>query len=438
MKYQVDKERLIQLIYSRPSFLKAITNLTEDFCIALFKNANENTSNISDIYGAIPYRVKTLKVTQAYIHIPINRNHWRGCCFDINLIPNEHLAKLSAKDRHYIITRHDCNHIEKLPIPTKAEWVLAITNDYDNFEKVPAEVWTQDLVLSIIKKAKEDSHINLSECNFDFPRIWTSDFARLAVSHNPEALYCLPKRFITGEILAIAFASKGMDLEGADIPEEVWNQTLADQAVQNIGKNISFIPPNYLTPDNKKEAARQGYFLETLDESYPLLVAYTACNSIGLMNKRIKELICKLKDKEAFILDVVMETVESDRGFQCMDNFKEMQLPISSDLWVKILKLMPSALRKSDKSDQTDAMIDAFLSAATPEVIDYCATYINLGKIRAHHAPLLIGCKHVIIQEAIKKHLKNESNPATEDTIEINLAPSEYAKVKGLLQPEKD
>jgi hypothetical protein len=75
-----------------------------------------------------------------------------------------------------------------------------------------------------------------------------------------------------------------------------------------------------------------------------------------------------------------------------------------------------------------------FLNTATAEQIDKCAESINLGKIKAQHAPLLIECENALMVEIRNKFFKASAlNTVSGNLIEVDMAPSEFAKIKKLV-----
>lgn len=429
MKYIVDRKKFADLLGKRPALVKA-ARLTENTCAKLIYEVSPYKR--SDVYEYLPENLKTLKVTRAYIKSFRKEDEGRGL-FKYDSIPLHIRKKLEPSERLAILNINK-NLIKKFDSPTKEEWEFVISEGYQDVENVPADVWTQDLIL----KAFENIHYwrYTNELFSSLENIWSEDFVRKVVSKNPNLINLVPSKFITKEVLAIVLsANERIELKDIQIPADAWTQELADAAVKNYGGDITCIPQKFINDNNKKEAARQGFFNEVNDKSYPVLVAYVAHNWFN------KQLLESVEDKEKLVIDVLMEAVSNNPNpVRALGNFiEEMEMNISEDLWIKILKILPEALNLIPKNNQTEAIINAFMDVSTPEIIDKCAEHIDLRKLKAKDMPLLINCKSRIIAGLMEKFMKcdcEDMKAPSDECIEIDVAPSEYMKIKRWFQEE--
>ena len=420
MKYLVDKKKFVKLLRERPALARTIVTPTENFALSCFhleKDERAWGAKFEEIYIELPKELKTLAVTRKFIKTA------RG--LTVSNIPKDILLKLSKQDRLKTL-EHSHRNIEDLPNPTYEEWLYVISNGYRNHENIPADMWTEELALEVAKQGAVNYNGHFES---KFPdHLWNQDFAVKVVTAHVDTLDVVPSHLINNEVLRICLER---DLSDIKIPESAWDQATAESAATLNSYNIQFIPEQYITEKVNILAATKGISYSFLTiKTYPVLVAYVANNTNGGEEKEkvIKD-VHKIKDKEAFILDVLK--ARSDDKETCLFN---LGLEISEDLWLKIIKVDPELIRSINRCDQTPEMVDAFLGMATPKVIDKCAESINLGKIKAQHAPFLIECENVLIQEIRNKFLKaGEVHTETNETIEVDMAPSEYAKIKGIL-----
>lgn len=419
MKYLVNKKKFAKLLRERPALARTIVTPTENFALSCFhleKDERAWGAKFEELYIELPKKLKTLAVTRKFIKA--------ARALTVSNIPRDILLKLSKQERLQIL-EHSNRNIEDLPNPTYEEWLYVISNGYRNHENIPADMWTEELALEVAKQGAVNYNGHFES---KFPdHLWNQNFAIKVVTAHVDTLDVVPTHLINNEVLRICL---GRDLGDIKIPESAWDQSTAENAMELHPNNIQYIPKQYITEKVNIIAATKGISYEFLTiKTYPVLVAYVANNMNGSTERdEVIEAVHKIKDKETFILDVLKaEACSSALIFN-------LGLEIPEDLWLKIIKASPERIEKIQRCDQTTAMVDAFLGTATSEVIDKCAESINLGKIKAHHAPFLIGCENVLIQEIRNKFLKaGEVHTETNETIEVDMAPSEYAKIKGIL-----
>jgi hypothetical protein len=420
MKYLVNKKKFARLLRERPALARTIVTPTENFALSCFhleKDERAWGAKFEELYIELPKELKTLAVTRKFIKT--------ARALTVSNIPLDILLKLSKQDRLQIL-EHSHRNIEDLPNSTYEEWLYVISNGYRNHENIPADMWTEELALEVAKQGAVNYNGHFES---KFPdHLWNQDFAIKVVTAHVDTLDVVPTHLINNEVLRICL---GRDLGDIKIPKSAWDQSTAENAMELHPSNIQYIPKQYITEKINIIAATKGIFYKLLTiKTYPVLVAYVANNTNGSSEREeVAKAVHKIKDKETFIQDV-LKVVDDDRS-TCLFN---LGLEISEDLWLKIIKASPELIKRINRCDQTPAMVDAFLGTATSEVIDKCAESINLGKIKAQHAPFLIGCENVLIQEIRNKFLKaGEVHTETIETIEVDMAPSEYAKIKGIL-----
>jgi hypothetical protein len=417
MKYLVNKKKFAKLLRDRPALVRTVVAPTEDFALACFhleKDERTWRAKFEEIYMELPIELKTLAVTRAILKTDNG--------ISISNIPRNILLKFTATDRLRLLGK-GVRVIEELPNPTYTEWLFALSNGYTNLENVPENIWTEETALVAIKLGFQHHESFL----FNFPdRLWNQAFAIKAVATNTAVLNVVPTHLINNDVLN---ACLERDLKGIKIPESAWDQDTAERAVATYSTNIQFIPEQYVTEKVNLIAATKGVFFGYLTiKTYPVLVAFVANNTF-LSSERDKLIkIVRKLNKETFILDVLK--TQEDRSTCLFD----LGLEITEALWLKMLKFDPELIKKIPRCDQTPDMVDVFLNSATAEEIDRYVENLNLGKVKAHHAPLLIGCENVLIQEIRNKFLKaNEVHTETDELIEVDMAPSEYAKIKKIV-----
>ena len=419
MKYQVDREKLISFIHSRPAMVKNVTNITEDLAMELFGTKKDYSHKFVDIYGYLPEAAKTLKVTRRFIKIS---DSYR---FHINDIPDEIKKQLTKNDRVDIINKQDST-ILNLPDPTVDEWTQAIEGGFNNLDNIPRDIWTKEMLFAYINNTCGD----INDIKDIAMPLWTEDLALKCAEVDSSTLEILPPRYLTKPVVTAALATSNeycLDECHENIPDESWDEKLATKAVESTPYNISYIPARLITEKLCIAAARGISFEELPIKTYPVLIAYVA-GKPALGEEAVKKFRKALKPYESFklIMDVLI-------AGGCIRTLLSLGYTIDEDTWMKILDLDPAYIQNIEKCDQTDDIIDKFFSMANAELIDDKAEAINLIKIKARHAPMLINCQNRLMVEIMNKYLKGDQTDTSDSTIEIDVPPSEYAKIKSLL-----
>jgi hypothetical protein len=418
MKYQVDREKLVSFIHNRPAMVKNVTNVTEEFALGLFKE-NDYNNKATEIYGYLPEAIKTLKITRKFIK---TASSYR---FHINDIPDEIKKQLTKNDREDMLNKR-VDTILDLPNPTVDEWTHALQGGFSDLNKIPRDIWTKEMVFAYIDKSYSD----LEDIKDIAMPLWTEDLALKCAKVEAQTLDILPPSMLTKWVVEAALFKQGgycLDDCYKNIPDESWDEELVAKAVESTPYNIKYVPARFITEELCVAAARDVRFDELPIQTYPVLVAYAAGDP-GLGEEAVKKFrkAAKSYDPYKFIMDVI--AAEGNiKTLLCL-GYK-----IDEDTWLKILDINPAYIQDIEKANQTDAIIDKFFSLANAKLIDEKANAINLIKIKAHHAPMLINCENRLMIEIMNKYLKGDQTDKTEDTIEIDVPPSEYAKIKSQL-----
>ena len=419
MKYLVDKIKLIKFLQGRPAMLDKVENIDEQFCMQLFTKEsdryNRYGNKFEDLYERLPVKFRTLKVTKAYIATnPYN----------FKLVPRDQLSQLDKASRMKMIKRYPLQIFE-LPNPTNDEWLEAMDQGYNIVDKIPEDVWTVDMYLAAIKG---NSVNNLPNIPLEK---WTEDLAKTLVTANKLCLESVPAHLITREVLALGVKQ---DLSRLTIPEAVWDRGLVEQAIEYQASNFFCVPRHLTNRADVIMAAKQGLdWMSLPDHDYELLVYYCSSKSLAFCgsgsedDKKRCHARKFIKNDRKFILDVLA----ADGS---LDVINRLGIEIPKDYWPDMIEAKPELIKSIEKIDQTVEMVSRFLMCATTEQKDQYDNHINLGKIREEDVPFLINCNSALLQETIKKHFKHDGkNQVTATTMEMSLAPSEFARLKGLL-----
>lgn len=411
MKYFVNIDKLAEFIGKRPGLIKKILNPTEELLVKAISSSPDSKKFLS----FIPMNLRTLAVVRGYI----NSRRYYG--INMKSIPQNVINQFTQEDKNNILESR-CGLIEEFQNPTKDDWLFALKKGYKNFEKVPKNIWNQDLVLEVL----EDCKYNVVDFKFDIPGLWTEDFALKVLDISNVFLKLVPKSLITRPVLTSGLRER-IDLEGIDIPDSSWTEELADQALECSSCNWRSLPIKYLTKERIcKIAKEEGVWDELPIKDYDVFVAYiSGCDKDNIPDIKIIDYSKKFNIKK-FVTDVTKAGAHP--GI-----FEALEIKLTKELWLDILTANPENIRYIDKIDQTETMVDVVLNNANIETLDSLDRFINMGKIKAHHAPLLLESKSPFFREIVRKHLQGIGSQSA-GTVEIDLAPTDYAKFKHLLE----
>ena len=416
MKYQVNRKKLISFLHERPAMIKMVTKVTEELAQDILKGLSNYSSRPADFYRNLPAELKTMRMARTYMGQTANYR------FDIDALTEENKKELTKAERKKLLGNNN-GIITALPDPTPAEWLLAIVGGFNDLAQIPKDVWSKRHALAYIKKRYGAIDGEFLQIIFPY---WDREFALNVVEANKEMLEHVPTYLLTNEVLKAAVQSHiDLDFRSSSfkIPDEAWDQEAADLACQCIS-NIRIVPRQFRTEELCIEAASRGIYEDLPFHTLPVLMAY-AKEVRNNFDKGLKVLgINKLvEDRVQFALDIF----KADGSLASFKHF----VTVDEAMWLQILEINPGMIKEIEKASQTDAIIDKFFSVATPDVIDSHAKSINLTKVKSHHAPFLINCQNSLLVEVMNKFLRGdqESTQSTE-LIEIDLAPSEFSKIK--------
>lgn len=415
MKYQVDQDKLAHFIASRPAMIRHVTTLTEAFILKIFQGIRGKA--VVALYDLLPIEFKTMDVTRKYI------DKAASYYFDYSLIPRAIEDQLTKNDRLNLIEK-GVHNIEEMYNVTSEEWQFAIEHNYTNFDNIPRELWTKDLVLMVVSKPTSDYVLSFFK---DLP-LWDEEFAERIVSQKSEALEIVPPHLISNKVLR-----QGCDqnLKGIQIPTSSWDLYTAAAAVEACSDNIKCIPSHLITREMINRSAMDGMWDELPSgKDYEAFVHYMAGNNNSASYQTPDKSTLKWA-KRVNPQKFIPETV----ALGCTPyTLTRYGFTLTEELWVKILTIKPEFLADVPKSEQTDEMIEAFFAHADHLLMDRLKDSINLGRIKAYHAPLLVNCESELLVEIRNKFLKGDEMDAGANEVEINISPSQFAKIRYYLK----
>jgi hypothetical protein len=417
MKYQVDIDKMANFLRNRPAMVKVLTNLTEGFVLKVLSKEFHRRQKTVDFYRALPIELKTLEVTRMYI---ASCSSW---CLDYSVIPQAIREQLTSDDRKAMLEKKT-SIIDELNDATPTEWEHALEHGYRNYHHIPKNLWTKKLILLVAKENSYDFDLDLAQ----MPITWDETFAEALVDVNHKALKEIPVHVISNRVFKKACRQ---NLSGIQIPTDAWDGDCIKEALECQASNIKYIPNHLITKEIVFKCAEEGVWEDLPYRDYDVLVHYISGNPHSWNNpKGLMEMLSKVNPKK-FISDAIKLGADPS-------TIKSFGFTITEDLWQTIIEINPRHLKEIPKADQSEAIIETFFSNAGYEIIDDLQNHINLGKIKAHHAPLLVNCRSGLITEIRNKFMKGDQEKGGDNTIEIDVSPSEFAKIKGLLIDSKE
>lgn len=438
MIYNVDKEKFLKLLLGRPALIKKITGLDESV-------ATECVEFCSNCYDFLPTNLKeSVKVVRAYI----KDNKYR---LKMREIPKCTLKQLTVTERKNLIDwSSNGNFIKELPDPEYEEWLHAASCGFNTIEEIPEQYRGRK---SLYMKMAEGLKSGFHDPDYTIPeKLWENETEGNKAAVEIVTLFdrmfkAIPKKHITNDILKATLQGE-LYLKRNDIPDSAWDQLTADLAVNANTSNIEYVPERFVTESMAIQAARNGVSIHKMISHIPdkEFTRTVLINIIAHSTTPFSENDTDYLPDEINSLDFQIE-VAKENGLEGLTGIEDF---IKPEYRTELLKICPEFIKIIPKLEQNDKIIDAFLSKATAEIIDDCANHINLGKIKKHHAPLLIGCTKNLILGVMEKKLrgcqrKKTTTPTeiiktekTTHTIEINVAPSDFAKIRDNLKDKND
>jgi len=459
MKYNVDKKKFAKLLINRPTVIKKVSSLDEDMAAYLI----EASPTCYQHLGSAVLRA-SIKVVRAYIKRlwqeadPYNSSLHHH--IDIRLIPRDTLRRLEMKERKMLLKRKTHAMVDIMrSYLTYDEWLYAVENG-QTIRDVPEEYWKRTTLWRAYAKQIKGAdsgkkHVLLPDVYWEKDSQKASESLVDMVRDCPFFVTVIPPKRVTKEHLMATFQSgKEIHLgeDYRDIPTSSWDRGVAVLAINSDRRNIDIIPTNLLTEDDALRTAQEslcGFIPEKL-LTRKVKISIAAHKHMEYSSGKDSDY--RRSDAEHFpeLNDVSFQlavvSLENKHGPQRgVRNIQEFVTPANRTL---ILEANPYFMQFIPKLEQTDEIINIFLSKATPKVLDDMAEYINMGKIKKSHAPLLIGCTNNLILSTAEKKLKRtrRTKNATEhietkkntNTVEITVAPVEFAKIRTQLDRYKD
>lgn len=448
MRYNVDKEKFKRLLVDRPTLIKKITSLDADTA-AYFIGGSKRC------YEFLSFELKaSVKVVKAYMK-QVGDDSYNSYynSFDYQKIPHSVLDKLSLTERKILIkagSGYDPTYIRSFPNKSFEEWKHAVKHGF-HIKEVPEQYYTEVTLYEALAEHIKDNtgiiHDNIPEKFWENAQAdqHITDLIRIV----PHFIKVIPPKRITKDHLIAAFQSGEINLgdeeEYRQIPSNSWDKGVVALALNKKPKNIGIIPPSLLTETDAINVAKASVHMSQIPEQVltrkvKIHIAAnhtTSYDSVGPFNSR--------NDADDFpeLLDIdfLCDVAKEDDG-KAVKNIWKFVKP---EYRIRVLETSPYFIEFIPKKEQTDKMIDILLDNATSEDLDNLDTFINLGKIKKHHAPLFIGCESNLLLTTVEKKFKGAQRKMSDEeakalktnktafSVEINVAPVDFAKIKDQL-----
>ena len=286
-----------------------------------------------------------------------------------------------------------------------------------SYEDIPERFRTEPMLAALLTARVSYSNIIPDEA-------YTDGIVDLALSLNAEILNQIPIRFITLARVQKAFQTTLRELT-RDIPAEALTPDLVTQIVsfEGFGGNISHLPKELRTKADcliavKDDGMNICYVPKPLVDEEMLLIALSTKSFLSNKFEFIPPLLREqIKKSNKFLFTIAqIDASSSEKHCIGIENCRVIR-PILPETWVKVLEICPKALYLIEKTDQTDAMINAFFQNASLETIDHLHPKVNLQRLKAEHVPFLMGTtvplfKDFITRKMQRKPKKNNSKEA--------------------------
>jgi hypothetical protein len=411
MKYQVSKEKVLEVLRRHPALIKSINNLTEKDLAKLF------TAN-SGCYKYTPPELKTAKNTYPFL-IQI-----RWISRDLlESIPPRVYGEFTAKQRAELLKK-DEDFSQHLPNMSVDEWMLAI-GPGSTLDHIPDDILQVPAIQDAMAMHGSFTEENLSKMD-------EATLIRL-VGINLDVYNEIPPSLITAAILEKAVAGKmnNRRIDISKVPKSVWTFDLLKATLSDHEKFYGDWPKSLLKEELCILLAQRNVYLHKLPKkTKAVLLAWgKAGASLNYYNYPLPKIF---KD-EAFLEEFVDYT--GVNGLRTLKN----NGGVTDALFLRGLRLDPECIKIIGKCGQTDEMIDALVETATSEQLDSLVNFINLTKIKKKHAPFLVNCKDDAITSLVtRKFSPPARSPKTvapavpvvmkADACEVELTPAEYKK----------
>ena len=454
MKYNVDKKKFRALLVNQPRQIKKVS-LDEGTAAYLVEGAPSCYEYIQD-----DELRASVKVVRAYIKELMKKiettAYSGGPRRNLRLIPRRALGELTLTERKFLI-KFQYEITDMLPDKVYAEWLCAVEQGYP-IRDVPEKYWKRTTLYQAYGKYIKNCggrivHDKMPDVYWERDpeenRIRSGPIGEELVDiirKSPYFIEVIPPTRVTKAMLIAAFQSgKEIDLteEYKRIPFSSWDRGVVALALNCNMKNIDITPPSLLTEDDAISAAEKGigfdYIpVQILTRKVKVHVAAHRYSEYSAHNPAYADDFPELRDV-AFQCDVVSLENEIHGPKRGVKNIQDFVKPEDREA---VLEANPYFIEYIPKLEQTDDIINILLSKATPGVLDVVAEFINLGKIKKFHAPLLVGCTNNLILSTIEKKLKgppqrnsveHAETVQNSSTIEITATPVDYSKIRDKL-----
>ena len=428
MKYTVDNEMVLSVLGQRPALITSVLNPPESF----LKSAVERN------YKIIDYLTTAQKTDGVYVAF-LDAHSW--ATYAIDKVPTGVLIRLTPKMRLAKIKEHS-HLIEWLPQTTVDEWRMAVQSGWAHqkyMEMMPKEALeSEDIFFGLCKN---------SPCNIKaIPECFcTSDMAKKIVAHEWMMIDNLPINLIDNAVLRLALEGSQKEQHPQYVSvgdpltynEEtwlgklpIWDAYTIDLAVRtSSGRNITDLPRKLVTEELCIYAATEGIDYYDLPIKNRTVLLHAVAHYAMASWKPITFTEPAMEDPEFQTEALILG------GAKAVNNIMASGYKISDKVWENALRGNADLIKEIPRTEQTNEMVDALIMTANQEQIDKLSEHINLGKIKAQHAPLLIGCESPRIMGTIEKFLSPEDKKrmhgkANDNQIELDMSPGDFAKIR--------
>jgi hypothetical protein len=432
MKYIVDKEKLLSVLGQRPALITSVQNPSESFL----------KSAVARNYKVIDYLTTAQKTDGVYIAW-LDARSWNP--FLLGKVPPGVINRLTPKMRLAKIKEHS-HLIEWLPQTTVDEWRVAVQSGWMHqkyMEMMPKEALeSEDIFFGLCKNSPSNIIESIPEC------FCTPDMVKKIVAHEWQMINNLPVNLIDNAVLRLALegSQKEQHPQYINVSETltynndtclgklpIWDAYTIDLAVRtSSGRNISDLPRKLVTEELCIYAATEGIDYYDLPIKNRTVLLHAVAHYVMASWKPIAFTEPVMEDPEFQTEALILG------GSTAVKNIKASGYTISDKVWENALRGNADLIKEIPRTEQTNEMVDALVMTADQATIDSLSDLINLGKIKAQHAPLLIGCESPRIMGTIEKFLSPEDRKrmqgkANDNQIELDMSPGDFAKIRSFL-----
>jgi DNA-binding XRE family transcriptional regulator len=441
-----NKETLMMIIVDRPAMVRHLVNPTPDVIARVFFR-NHKTFNYA------PREWRNKEVLAHYIEY-MRDNQW-VYARNLDNFPRRVREEADINQVRSLVEKH-CDAIKYFSLPYE-DWKKYVSSPSASYtyNDIPSDIETEDLLVAAIEHNRDFAH-GIPDSK------WNPTLAERALKVSGDIINFVPRSLMTLDLYKIAFkTSPELSLQ-YNISEENCDQELAEMVAQS-GNSLSHLPARFITRDMclaalKKDARCNIDYIprQFRDEEVTIRVLCSddyhynmnTFYNMDTFKDHTDHPLCaesktgyaywmKQEDFPVHLAQRDQELWEQDHLYKLygMKNFLEMN-SMSQETWLKVIEVSPISLAHIEKTDQTPEIINAFLMAASPAVLDDLAEKINLTLIKKDHAALLVGCENSVLQGIAERKLRGkqkakklEDIKPTVDTVILDLTEAEYRDI---------